>query len=377
MDETGMNELSQGNSMLSEMRNYNEGVREHNLGVKSEFTQKINDANKDLKNLGSENDYSEKLTEQIGSGVLGGGVGDARKIYSAYKGLSEGQAGFNELGMGTKLAKATGTAFAEAPLGRAVGATGRGLASAGRGIASVPGRVQQGLFGLGDEPAKAIEPQEETLGPDIGGRDPSVGALGGREIGVAGAPEASAASTSTLSRGGTGVAGATEGAGAPAVVKAPLKTLGIDAETDAAVTGNLERAGSMAESLGKMGQGLGVVTGGIDLVKDIAGGHIAGDNQHEKTGNELGIASGVFDLLGFVVPGAGLIGGALGVASAVENEVGKYDEAKKNISQTLPGEEKAQMTKTAASGTSAESSGQVSSVQTSALAKIGGGSGAF
>ena len=52
MDETGMNELSQGNSMLSEMRNYNEGVREHNLGVKSEFTQKINDANKDLNGNG-------------------------------------------------------------------------------------------------------------------------------------------------------------------------------------------------------------------------------------------------------------------------------------------------------------------------------------
>ena len=374
---TGMNELSQGNSMLSEMRNYNEGVKEHNLGVKSEFTQKINDANQGLKDIGSENDYSEKLTEKIGGGVLGAAVGDARAGYTAYKSLSEGQAGFNELGMGTRLAKTLGKTLADAPLGRAVGATGRGLASAGRGVASVPGRVQQGLFGLGDEPSKAIEPQEETLGPDIGGRDPSVGALGGREIGVAGAPEAPTTSTSTLSRGGTGVAGATEGAGAPATVKAPTTTTGIDPDTDIKITGKLEQAGSMAESVGKMGQGLGVVTGGIDLVKDIAGGHIAGDNQHEKTGNELGIASGLFDALGFVLPGAGLIGAALGVGSAVENEMGKYDAAKQQITKTLPKEEAGQMTKQGPSaGATAESSGQVSSLQTTAQSKIGG-SGAF
>ena len=370
MDMTGMNELSQGNSMLSEMRNYNEGVKEHNLGVKSEFTQKINDANQGLKDIGSENDYSEKLTEKIGGGVLGAAVGDARAGYAAYKSLSEGQAGFNELGMGTRLAKPIGKTLADAPLGRAVGATGRGLASAGRGVASVPGRVQQGLFGLGDEPAKAIEPQEETLGPDYGGRDPSVGALGGREVGVSGAPEAPTTSTSTLSRVG--------GPDAPATVKAPTTTTGIDPDTDIKITSKLEQAGSMAESVGKMGQGLGVVTGGIDLVKDIAGGHISGDNQHEKTGNELGIASGVFDALGFVLPGAGLIGAALGVGSAVESEMGKYDAAKQQITKTLPKEEAGQMTKQGPSaGATAESSGQVSSLQSTAQSKIGGGSGAF
>ena len=380
MDMTGMNELSQGNSMLSEMRNYNEGVKEHNLGVKSEFTQKINDANQGLKNIGSENDYSEKLTERIGGGVLGSAVGDARAGFIAYKSLSEGQAGFNEMGVGTRIAKTIGKTLADAPLGRAVGATGRGLASAGRGVASVPGKVQQGLFGLGDEPAKAIEPQEDTLGPDYGGRDPSVGALGGREVGVSGAPQAPTTSTSTLSRGGAGVSGATE-ASTPTEALAdtiPKGTTGIDPDTDLKISGKLEQAGSMAESVGKMGQGLGVVTGGIDLVKDIAGGHIAGDNQNEKTGNELGIASGLFDALGFVLPGAGLIGAALGVGSAVESEMGKYDAAKEQITKTLPKEEAGQMTKQGPSaGATAESSGQVSSIQSTALSKIGGGSGAF
>tara|TARA_R110000787_G_scaffold79840_3_gene174296 strand:+ start:1370 stop:2506 length:1137 start_codon:yes stop_codon:yes gene_type:complete len=378
MDYEGMNELSQGNTMLSEMRNYNEGVREHNLGVKSEFAQKINDANQGLKNIGSEDDYSTKLTEKIGGGVLGSAVGDARAGYTAYKALSEGQAGFNDLGLGKRLLKTAGKTFADAPLGRAVGATGRGLASAGRGVASVPGRVQQGLFGLGDEPVKAVEPAEETLGPDYGGRDPSVGALGGREVGVSGAPDVPATSTSTLSRGGSGVAGATE-AGEPApVVKAPVTAPGIDPATDDNITTKLGKAGEMGENLGKMAQGLGVVTGGISLVKDIAGGHIAGDNDHERAGNELGIASGFFDALGFVLPGAGLIGAGLGVASTVEGEVGKYDEAKKQITTTLPGEEKGQMTQAGPSaGATSESAGQVSSVQTTAQSKISSGASAF
>ena len=78
MDITGMNELSQGNTMLHQMNEYNSGVKQHNLGIQSEFAQKIVDARTNLKNMGSEDGYSEKLTEKIGGGVGQGAVGLAR-----------------------------------------------------------------------------------------------------------------------------------------------------------------------------------------------------------------------------------------------------------------------------------------------------------
>ena len=100
MDITGMNELSQGNTMLHQMNEYNSGVKQHNLGIQSEFAQKIVDARTNLKNMGSEDGYSEKLTEKIGGGVGQGAVGLARDMNTAYKGLQSTQEGFNEMGKG-------------------------------------------------------------------------------------------------------------------------------------------------------------------------------------------------------------------------------------------------------------------------------------
>ena len=106
-------------------------------------------------------------------------------------------------------------------------------------------------------------------------------------------------------------------------------------------------------------------------------GHLGGDNSNAKAGNELGIIGGALDLAGFAIPGLGMVGAAFGVASSIEGEMGKYKDQEKQIATNLPEEEKSQMTSYGTSGATAESSGQVSSIQSTAQSKIGGGSSAF
>ena len=383
-----MNELSQGNTMLHQMREYNAGVNQHNLGVESEFNQKITDAKEGLRKMGGQ-EYAENLTEKIGGGVGLQGVKAGRQVYSAYK-VASNESGFNELGTLGKAGKVAGQTFADAPIGKGVKAIGEGAKTVGRSVTSATNPFTTAKYvktGSTSSFVNTNQPAEGTLGPDYGGRDPSAGALGGREVGVAGAPEVSGTSTSLSRVGGPGTANPVElktggplgDPDAPTIApKSAIGSVADDALQDERVGGALEKAGSMAEGLGQMAQGLGVVQGGIDAVKDISSGHVAGANHEEKTGNVLGMVGGALDLAGFLVPGLGLLGAVAGVGSAIETEVGQEKQAKKNITQTLPGEEKAQMTKGGPSaGATAESSGQVSSTQSSALSKIGGGSSAF
>ena len=388
MDVTGMNELSQGNTMLHQMREYNAGTNQHNLGVESEFNQKITDAQTGLRNMAGD-DYAEKLTESIGGGVGLQGVKAGKQVYSAYK-VASNETGFNELGSLQKAGKVAGQTFADAPIGKGVKALGEGAKTVGGAVTSATNPFTTAKYvktGSTSSFVNTNQPAEGTLGPDYGGRDPSAGALGGREVGVAGGPEASATSTSLGRVGGPGTANPVElKTGGPlgdpdAPTIAPKSALPSSAEgvtQDAKIGGALEKAGSMAEGLGQMAQGLGVVQGGIDAVKDISNGHVAGANHEEKAGNVLGMVGGALDLAGFVVPGLGLLGAVAGIGSAIEGEVGQEKQAKTMITKTLPGEEQAQMTKAGPSaGATASSSGQVSSTQSSALSKIGGGSSAF
>mgnify|MGYP003143065129 CR=1 FL=1 len=381
MDVSGMNELSQGNTMLHQMREYNQGVVQHNQGVESEFNQKISDAQTGLRNMASDDDYAQKLTESIGGGVGLQAVKAGKGIYNAYK-VASNETGFAELGTARKVAKVAGQTFADAPIGKAVKAVGGGLKSA-------TGTVSDAITSAtASEPAEAFTRATPTSGSFLD----SVGARPTTGLASVPASEGDEEEDEPLFKSQeptpppemSGTLGKQDEV-SPAEPTEPAKPTLTDAAKDVPddapdAEGMFAKAGKYAEGAGSLAQGIGVIQGGVDLVKDISGGHVAGANHEEKTANILGVASGAMDLLGFVVPGAGLIGAGLGVASAVEGEVGKYDAAKKQITTTLPAEEQASMTKRApGAGASAESAGQVSSAQTTAQSKVvsGGGASAF
>ena len=354
-----MNELSQGNTMLHQMNEYNSGVKQHNLGIQSEFAQKIVDARTNLKNMGSEDGYAEKLTEKIGGGVGQGAVGLANQMNTAYKGLQSTQEGFNEMGKGMKLARTLGQTMVDAPIGKGVKAAAS----------------------LGESARNALSPPEagSTSAQDFSeipeGDNYPAGSNTAREDLVAGTDNPSAPEP-VLS---TSTAPASEGADAgSAPVDAKAGAGAADAGEDVDRMGQMiGKAGTMAEGLGALAQGVGVVQGGVDAVKDMISGHLGGDNSNAKAGNELGIIGGALDLAGFAIPGLGMVGAAFGVASSIEGEMGKYKDQEKQIATNLPEEEKSQMTSYGTSGATAESSGQVSSIQSTAQSKIGGGSSAF
>ena len=356
MDITGMNELSQGNTMLHQMNEYNSGVKQHNLGIQSEFAQKIVDARTNLKNMGSEDGYSEKLTEKIGGGVGQGAVGLARDMNTAYKGLQSTQEGFNEMGKGEQLARTLGQTMVDAPIGKGV----KAAASLGESAYNTVRPPQAG----------STSAQDFSEIPE--GDNYPAGSNTAREDLMAGTdnPTAPEPVLTSNSAGTVGEGTASEGT----VGEASVESAGADVDRMGQMIG---KAGTMAEGLGALAQGVGVVQGGVDAVKDMVSGHLGGDNSNARAGNELGIIGGALDLAGFLVPGLGMVGAALGVASSVEGEIGKYKDAQKQISTNLPAEEKAQMTSYGQAGATAESSGQVSSLQSTAQSKIGGGSSAF
>ena len=346
-----MNELSQGNTMLHQMNEYNSGVKQHNLGIQSEFAQKIVDARTNLKNMGSEDGYSEKLTEKIGGGVGQGAVGLARDMNTAYKGLQSTQEGFNEMGKGEQLARTLGQTMVDAPIGKGV----KAAASLGESAYNTVRPPQAGSTSAQDF-SEIPEGDNYPAGSNTARED----LMAGTDNPTAPEPVTTSNITSTASEGTVG--------------EASVESAGADVDRMGGIIG---KAGTMAEGLGALAQGVGVVQGGVDAVKDMVSGHLGGDNSNARAGNELGIIGGALDLAGFVIPGLGMVGAAFGVASSVEGEIGKYKDAQKQISTNLPEEEKAQMTSYGTSGASAESSGQVSSVQSTAQSKIGGGSSAF
>ena len=129
----------------------------------------------------------------------------------------------------------------------------------------------------------------------------------------------------------------------------------------------------------KGAKGLGILAGGYDLVNDLASGKVVGHNSQEKSSNELGIASGVAEGLSFLVPGLGLIGAGLGLASGIEGAIGA---AKEKKGAEDPGGELAQKEKseqeTGGSVQSLTGKGLVAEQETGAQQQArGGGTTAF
>ncbi len=136
------------------------------------------------------------------------------------------------------------------------------------------------------------------------------------------------------------------------------------------------KVGGLAETgaeLGaKAGAVFGAVSAGESFAEDMAGGHfhLAGDNNAEKTGNALSMASGALDTIGLAVPPLAIVGGILGVGSAISDLVGHLEDAHKKTS--VAAQQLVKKPSPFTIGAAATSIGQVASQATDTLHSISG-----
>jgi hypothetical protein len=335
MDGSAQNEVAQGNTMLSDMREHNREVLRHNLATRTNFNTQILNAQKNAREAAS-----EKKAETMGEG-LGEGGAQALKVaktgYEAY-GKVASSIGFQGMGRAEVAARTVGQVFKDAPVGQA---------------------VQKGV-GAAQDVAEAAKPAVTSLA--------KTGILGTSAQTAARNVEMEASTAKTLGKVAPKAPFGLTAAG-------PESALKTAAPKAAGIGGKLGAGIELAEKGGAL---LSVATGGIDAIEDAVSGHIMGHNKDSKAGNELGIAGGVASLAGFMIPGMGLIGAGLGIASGIESMIGSEKHAEKTITTTLPAQEKEEQETTVKyAGPTAGSTGQVTQEQTSALQKTGGAASAF
>ena len=329
MDAGEVGALSMGNSMESEMSQHNQAVRKHNAD-NHKFYQNLRQQN--LLGLRKEaEDAKGEATKQFAAGVGETStrvVKSANDAYSTYAGASRAAGeGWSALGAGDKASLVLQQAAKTSTTLNQARAVGRGARSAASGVSDA---AQGAIAMFSKVPA-------------------------GSSVARAGDSTADAASSAST----TGKVG-------DAVVQ------GGEMASKAGAKAGAEATAGIGKSVGKLAagaEGLGVVMGGMNAISDIASGHIQGHNDEEKAGNELGIASGAADLLGFIFPPAALVGAALGVAGGIESAAGATKEkadAKKDAGtdqstgKSLSSEEKAGVEQTTASQNLA-SEGQIAS----------------
>jgi len=143
------------------------------------------------------------------------------------------------------------------------------------------------------------------------------------------APEGAAVSEGTAAESSAGVPAVENATTRTAASTATAAEEGANAAAEA--TGSTLKAGlSTAADLGaKAGVGLGIIGGATSLAQDFSGGHfhLSGDNNAEKAGNAMSMASGALDTLGLVAPPLAILGGLLGVGSAISDILGHVEDS--------------------------------------------------
>ena len=119
--------------------------------------------------------------------------------------------------------------------------------------------------------------------------------------------------------------------------------------------------------------GLGILGGAESLASDMAGGHfhLSGDNTAEKTGNALSMAGGALDTMSLVAPPLAILGGILGIGSAIAEGIGHLEHSAKKVS-AVKKEAAAPPKETAMGVTSLAAIGQVASQGSDMLHTITG-----
>jgi hypothetical protein len=148
---------------------------------------------------------------------------------------------------------------------------------------------------------------------------------------------------------------------------------GAGAEAESLASKGAKLAGTAGEVVGHVGVGLGILGGAESFASDMAGGHfhLSGDNTAEKTGNALSMAGGALDTMSLVAPPLAILGGILGIGSAIADAIGHLEHSHKKVA-AVKTEEAAPPAETPMGVTSLAAIGQVASQGSDMLHTITG-----
>jgi hypothetical protein len=331
------------NNMLSEMSQRSEGLAQHYQDEMTNYNNLLRNtrdkAKGEVEALSTPQALGEDLTQfaQVGQRT------------AAARGVFRNTYGSNLYKYATNLGR-TGeeTTLGVKPLAQAV-SKGVGAIRAAPTSSFTPGAIspEEAIGDVRDQPTEAlideqtgvyrspelstaVEQPTERFNVSATSPDPPPQASSG-EGGAA--PEGAAVSEGTAAESSTGI---------PAVENATTRTAASTA--DAAAEGSnaaaeglgaTARAGlSTAADLGaKAGVGLGIIGGAVSATEDFSGGHfhLSGDNNAERAGNAMSMASGALDTLGLVAPPLAILGGLLGVGSAIADIFGHEKDASDKV----------------------------------------------
>jgi hypothetical protein len=338
-----MGDFGQGvdleNNMLSEMSQRNDNIAQHYAdqvrGYNTQLEQAKEEAGKrgraELESLRTPQKMGEELTQvtQVGQraaaarGVFKNVYGSNMYKYATNLGRTGDETTLGVRPLGQAISKGVGMVRARGTGGFTPGAISEETAS--RSLADTP---TESL--LGDSPSVSASPElsntlqeasDRFTPPATTSSDPAPQASSGEG---GSAPEGAAVSEGTAAESSTGVPAVENMTTRGAASTATAATEGSTAAAEG--LGSAAKAGlSTAADLGaKAGVGLGIIGGASSLAQDFSGGHfhLAGDNGAEKAGNAMSMASGALDTLGLVAPPLAIIGGILGVGSAIADIFG-------------------------------------------------------
>ena len=343
-----MGDFGQGidieNNMLSEMSQRSNDLAQHYADQVRGYNTQLEQAKEEAGRRGKEELSSLRTPQKMGEELTQ--VTQVGQRAAAARGVFKNVYGSNMYKYATNLGR-TGeeTTLGVKPLGQAI-SKGVGMVRARGTGGFTPGAISAETASrsledtpteslLGDSPSAAASPEYSAsiegatnrfTPPATTSSDPAPQASSGEG---GSAPEGAAVSEGTAAESSTGVPAVESATTRTAASTATAAEEGANAAAEA--TGSTLKAGlSTAADLGaKAGVGLGIIGGASSLAQDFSGGHfhLSGDNGAEKAGNAMSMASGALDTLGLVAPPLAILGGLVGVGSAIADIFGHVKHA--------------------------------------------------
>ena len=319
------NGVEQGNNMLGQMSQHNQQIREHNEDRLGQFNQHLKTSEgiaRDQVSAGRSEAESQASPEKLAE--TGTQIGQVGKRMSDSRDVLMGQYG----GKFGAFVKGGGRVGTETKLG--FGALQRGASNVGDAISSA---YRSTLGGPKFRPGAA--PPQTTTGAQEALSSAKNEATMGQDTRTA-AQSATGTGAGRVDR--TSVAAPQYGnvaEDAPARPITATRPSGGDVRLAPGVSADSKAAKSLgsqaAEGVGKLGAGLGMLAGGESLATDLTGGFSKLANKNDKASNALSVAGGAADAIGLAFPPLEIVGGLLGIASAVTGTIGHLEESSSKV----------------------------------------------
>ena len=316
----------QGNSMISEMKQHNLGISQHNDDLLLGYNTALSNAKSSF-TTGMRSDQ-EKAIEEGGLNVatkVGLTASTRASVNASGRNYITSDEAWGKLKTAPRAAARRIGQLSENLGGRTIGAVGGGEGSAG----------VESEGGFGD--SRISRPSTTGDDPRYADADPSAGGFYDDQVASTEDPinEAHVAAPTEatpitqVKQSGQPVTDAETGKPANAPSSTDTSSVGGATDTEKGVKSLGELAETGAKAASKVGTGLSLAGGVMDLTADLKAGKIVGDNDWEKASNIAGMAAGGIDALSEAVPIFAPLGALAGLFSAVTEGVGLIEQKDK------------------------------------------------